>query len=195
MINSTSPTSTVQFSYRRGVGSAYGFVLPLSAAAFLIVFVAALIFKPKTGRKEDEIESTLTSLIKAAEDKVSGTNDILSELKSKGPSVSRIDLSTARQRIEDLRAKSSGRFGSIRTELAAAGTSAQAMLSEVATDDREFDRAVRDLLNTYDQFITKRMKQDSFARSQQNNERRIQRITNSLLDGLQDLRRDYEQEQ
>ncbi len=182
-------------SYRAGVGSAYVFVLPIAGILFLVVFAAALVFKPRGAKKGEEIETTLSSLIKAVEDKVSGTNDILSELKSKGPSVSKIDLSTTRTRIEDLRSKSSGRFASIRTELGPTGSASTAALSQVAADDREFDRAVKDLLNSYDQFISKRMKQDSFSRSQQNNERRIQRITNSLLDGLQDLRREYEQEQ
>ncbi len=195
LVNTSGSGASINLSYRSGVGSAYSFMLPISGIAFVGVFIAALVFKPRGGKREEEIEGTLTSLIKAAEDKVSGTNDILTELKATGASVTKNDLTTARVRIEELRSKSSGRFGSIRTELVSAGTSAQAALSDVAADDREFDRAVRDLLNTYDQYISKRMKQDSFAKAQQNNERRIQRITNTLLDGLQDLRRDYEQEQ
>jgi hypothetical protein len=195
LTNTSGSGVSISLSYRSGVGSAYSFMLPISGIAFVGVFIAALVFKPRGGKKEEEIESTLTSLIKAAEDKVSGTNDILTELKSRGASVTRNDLATARIRIEELRSKSSGRFGSIRTELVSAGTSAQAALSDVAGDDREFDRAVRDLLNTYDQYVAKRMKQESFTKAQQNNERRIQRTTNTLLDGLEDLRTDYEQEQ
>jgi hypothetical protein len=195
LTNTSGSQTSVYLSYRSGVGSAYGFMLPIAGIVFIGVFVAALVFKPRGGKKEEEIESTLTSLIKSAEDKVSGTNDILTELKSKGASATKNDLATARIRIEEFRSKSSGRFGTIRTELSAAGTSAQTALSDVAADDREFDRAVRDLLNTYDQYISKRMKLESFVKAQQNNERRIQRITNALLDGLQDLRRDYEQEQ
>lgn len=194
LTNTSGSATRITLSYRLGVGAAYSFLLPIAGVVFVGVFVAALVFKPRGGKKEEEIETTLTSLVKAAEDKVSGTNDILSELKARGASVTKLDLSTARVRIEDLRSKSSGRFGTIRTELSAASTSAQTALSEAAADDREFDRAVRDLLNTYDQFISKRMKQESFTKAQQNNERRIQRITNALLDGLQDLRRDYEQE-
>jgi hypothetical protein len=181
-------------SYRAGVGSAYLFVLPVASIVFLGVFVAALIFKPRGLKKGEEIETTLSSLIKSVEDKVSGTNDILTELKSKGSAVTKVDLATSRTRIEDLRSKSSGRFASIRTELGLTSSASATVLNQVATDDREFDRAVKDLLNSYDQFIAKRMKQESFARAQQNNDRRIQRITNSLLDGLQNLRREYEQE-
>jgi hypothetical protein len=195
LTNTVGESGNTTLAYRAGVGSAYVFVLPLATMLFLAVFVAALVFKPRGEKKGEEIETTLSSLIKSVEDKVSGTNDILSELKSKGSSVTKIDLSTARTRIEDLRSKSSGRFASIRTELGSTGSASAAALNQVATDDREFDRAVKDLLNSYDQFISKRMKQESFARTQQNNERRIQRITNSLLDGLQNLRREYEQEQ
>jgi hypothetical protein len=195
LTNTHGQSGTATLSYRAGIGSSYVFVLPVAAFLFLAVFVAALVFKPRGEKVAEEVETTLSTLVKAVEDKVSGTNDILSELESKGTSVSRIDLSTARTRIEDLRSKSSGRFGTIRTELGTAGSASAAALNQVATDDREFDRAVKDLLNTYDQFISRRMKQDSFSRSQQNNERRLQRITNSLLDGLQNLRREYEQEQ
>jgi hypothetical protein len=194
LTNTKGEIGNSTLSYRAGVGSSYVFVLPLASIVFLVVFVATLIFKPRGVKKGEEIESTLSSLIKAVEDKVSGTNDILSELKSKGLSVTKADLSTARTRIEDLRSKSSGRFASLRSELGLTGAASLTALNQVATDDREFDRAVKDLLNSYDQFISKRMKQESFTRSQQNNERRIQRITNSLLDGLQNLRREYEQE-
>lgn len=196
LMNTLGVPGNASLSYRVGLGSAYSFVLPIAAIVFLAVFIAALVFKPRGGeKKSEEIETTLASLIKAAEDKVSGTNDILSELKSKGSSVTRLDLSTARSRIEDFRSKSAGRFASIKTELGPASVSSAAALSQVAADDREFDRATKDLLNAYDLFISRRMKEDSFARAQQNNERRIQRITNSLLDELQNLRREYEEEQ
>lgn len=195
LTNSLGSSGIASFSYKIGVGSSYGFVLPIAGVAFIGVFFAALIFRPKGQKKEEEVESTLISLVKAVEDKVSGTNEILTELKSKGSSVTRVDLSTARIRIEDLRSKSSLRLSSIRSELGPVGSSVQEGLSEVAGDDREFDRAVKDLLNSYDQFISRRMKQDSFTRSQQNNERRIQGITNTLLDTLQDVRREFEQEQ
>jgi hypothetical protein len=177
------------------LGAAYAFVLPLAAIVFLAVFVAALLFKPRGLRQSEELETTLASLIKAAEDKVAGTNEVLYELKAKGAYVTRLDLANARTRIEELRSKSSGRFASIRSELGASGLSSTEALGQAVADDREFDRATRDLLNTYDQFISRKMKQDSFARAQQNNERRIQRITNNLLDELMNLRREYEQEQ
>lgn len=193
--NTTGQSAPATLAYIRGVGFAYGYVLPISAVMFLGVLIAALVFKPRGGKKKEEIETTLTSLIKAAEDKVSGTNEVLSELKSRGTSVNKTDLSTARVRIEELRSRSVGRFGTIRTELGAASTSSQVALAQAATDDREFDRAVRDLLSVYDQLISRRIKPESFGKAQRNNERRIQRITNTLLDDLQDLRRDYEQEQ
>jgi len=38
------------------------------------------------------------------------------------------------------------------------------------------------------------MKEDTFSRLQHNNERRLQGITNSLLDRIHDLREEYESE-
>ncbi|MHB1908161.1 MAG: hypothetical protein ACYCQJ_04715 [Nitrososphaerales archaeon] len=186
--------STLSLTYNQGIGSAYTSIVPIAIILFVATLIAALVFRPRK-ESDEEIETTFDTLLRSIEDKVAGTNDILTELKSKGASVTRTDLSTARIRIEDLRTKSSGRFGSIRSDLGSSGSSAQAALGQVAVDDREFDRAVKDMLNTYDQFISKKMKQDSFSRAQQNTERRIQRIANNLLDALQDLRRDYEQEQ
>ena len=62
------------------------------------------------------------------------------------------------------------------------------------SSDREFDRVVRDILNNYDQLVSKRMKEDTFERIQQSNGRRLQSVTNSLLDKVHDLREEFESE-
>ncbi|MGI0084875.1 MAG: hypothetical protein ACREBQ_07320, partial [Nitrososphaerales archaeon] len=124
---------------------------------------------------------------------VSGTNDILTELKGRGENISRNDLIATRSRIEELRSKTGGRFTSLRSQLGQTSVEVQATMNLVAATDREFDRAVKDLLNNYDQFISKRMKADTLAKVQQNTERRIQHLANSLLDTLHDLNREYAQ--
>ena len=73
-------------------------------------------------------------------------------------------------------------------------TAVQAGLNVVMANDREFDRAVRDILNNYDQVISKRMKEDTFARVQQSSARRLQSNTNALLDSAHDLREEFESE-
>lgn len=191
--NTVSGVSST-FGYKSGIGSAFSLALPLAAVAFIGTFVAAIVFKPRKENLEEK-ESAIDAMLKAVEDKVSGTNEIVSELRAKGTSVSRLDLSNARTRIDELRAKSASRLGNLRAELIDAGATSQATLNEVALNDREFDRAIKDLINSYEQFIARKMKPDTFAKLLQSHEHRIQRITNNLLDELQDLRHEYEQEQ
>ncbi|MGI0078200.1 MAG: hypothetical protein ACRECH_01085, partial [Nitrososphaerales archaeon] len=154
--------------------------------------LGVLVMKPRKVSEED-VESTIESMVKAVEEKVSGTNDILTELKGRGENISRNDLIATRSRIEELRSKTGGRFTSLRSQLGQTSVEVQATMNLVAATDREFDRAVKDLLNNYDQFISKRMKADTLAKVQQNTERRIQHLANSLLDTLHDLNREYAQ--
>ncbi len=182
------------FAFRAGIGSSFDFALPIASIAFIGFFVVALAFKPRKSKPEEK-ESAIDDMVKSVEDKVSGTNEIVSELRAKSSAVNRLDLSNARTRIDELRSKSASRLANLKTELVDAGPGSQAALNEVGLNDREFDRAIKDLLNSYEQFISRKMKADTFAKVQQSHEHRIQRITNSLLDELQDLRHDYEEEQ
>ena len=190
--NTAGGPGNVFLSYRRGIGSAFGFAMPVGGLLFIALFLGVLVMRPKKESEED-VESTIDSMVKAVEEKVSGTNDILSELKGKGEGISRNDLLAARSRIEEVRSKTAGRFASLRSQLGQTSVEAQATMNTLTSTDKELDRAVKDLLNNYDQFISKKMKADTLAKLQQNNERRIQHLANSLLDTLHDLNREYEQ--
>lgn len=187
-----SATTTLKF--RVGVASASSDALPIAAILFVGVFVAGIVFRPKTETVED-VGSTFDNLIKAVEDKLSSTNEILSGLKAKGASVNRNELVVAKSRIEDVRSKAVSRISSIRSQIPqTVTTSVQAGLNTVIANDREFDRVVRDILNNYDQVISKRMKEETFIRVQQGNERRLQSHTNALLDSARDLSEEFESE-
>jgi hypothetical protein len=191
--NVSSIPGTADLSYHLGIASAFGSALPVAGLLFIAVFIGAIVFRPKQESKEDS-GSTFDALAKAVEDKVSGTNEILSELKSKGNAVARNDLIVSRSRIDDFRIKTNSKVGTLRTQLTSTTAGVQAGFNEVLATDREFDRVVKDILNNYDQLISKRMKEDTFSRLQHNNERRLQGITNSLLDRIHDLREEYESE-
>lgn len=191
--NTTGVLSPISFGYRLGVASAYGSAMPIAALIFIAVFGMTLVFRPRKSTEEGAVD-TLDSLIRLAEDKASGTNDILSELKSKRVSISRNDVITARSRIEELRNKTSSRLGVLRSQLSSTSVTLQSGLNQIASNDREFDRIVRDELNSYDQFVSKKMKEDTFGRVIQSYDRRLQQVTNAYLDSVHDLREEYESE-
>jgi hypothetical protein len=191
--NSSQVSTNGSLSFRLGVASAFGSALPIAAVFFIAVFVGALLFHPNPG-SEDDTGTAFDDLAKTVEDKVSATNEILSELKARGAVVSRNELVVARSRIDDLRVKANSRVGTLRTQLGTTSTAVQTGFNEVLAIDRDFDRVVKDMLNNYDQLISRRMKEDTFTRLQQSNERRLQGITNSLLDRIHDLREEYEEE-
>jgi len=187
------PQPDVILVYRQGIGSALGDWVPVASLAFIAVFLLGIVFRQTKGVSETVLESSAEDLVKAAEEKVSGTNEILSELRARGASATRNDLVTSRSRIDEVRAKFSNRVGVLRSQLATTRPSAQSDLALLTANDREYDRAVRDSLNTYDQFISRRMKQDAFDRLRVNNERRVQKTANDLLDSVQSVRRTYEE--
>ncbi len=192
-VNSTALLNPFTFTYRTGIGSAYGAAIPIAALIFIAVFLGVAIFRPRTEETEDVV-TTYDSFIKAVEDKVTTTNDILGELKAKETAITRNELVAARSRIDELKTKSSSRLGVLRSQITTPSVTVQSALNQVAANDREFDRAVRDVLNVYDQFISRKMREDTFLRVLQNNERRMQSVTNSYLDSVHDLREEYEAE-
>ncbi len=189
----TIPGGPAVFTYHLGIASAFGAALPIAGLMFIGVFIGAVVFRPRLKSKEDS-DTTFDALTKAVEDKVSSTNEILSELKARGSAVSRNELSVARTRIDDFRIKTNSKIASLRAQLTASTVAIQTGFNEVLASDRDFDRVVRDILNNYDQFITRKMKEETFQRLQQSNERRLQNITNALLDRIHDLREEYETE-
>jgi hypothetical protein len=191
--NTTEIQGSANLTYRVGIASAFGSALPIAGLLFIAVFVGAVVFKPKQEQKE-ESSTTFDSLTKAFEDKVSNTNEILSELKGRGTSVSRNEVIVARSRIDDFRIKTNSRIGTLRAQLADAGVTVQSDLNEVLASDREFDRVVKDVLNNYDQLLSRKMKEETFTRLQHSNERRLQSVMNSLLDQIHDLKEEYESE-
>ena len=187
-----SPQDTLKF--RVGLASASSATLPIAAIFFVAVFFAGLVFRPRSEETAD-VGSTFDNLTRTLEDKVSSTNDLLSELQSRGVSIARNELVVARSRVDDVRTKSTSRINTIRSQLPqTVSTTVQVGVNEILAFDREFDRVVREILNNYDQMVSKRMKEDTFARVQQSNYRRLQNTTNSLVDKVHDLREEYESE-
>jgi len=125
---------------------------------------------------------------------VSGTNELLSDLKVKGSNITRNELTVSRSRIDDFRIKANSKIASLRAQLSSSTVAIQTGFNDVLATDRDFDRVVRDILNNYDQFISRKLKEETFQRLQQSNERRLQNITNTLLDRIHDLREEYETE-
>jgi hypothetical protein len=190
--NVSNLTATVNVSYRQGIASAFAYALPIALLVFIAALIAALVFRPKAAAQIEELESSIDELVKVVEEKVSGTNDILADLRAAGLAVARNQLASARTRIDELRTKTGSRFASLRAEILETSPEAQGNLAQVSAADREFDRSVRDLLGNYEQFIAKRMKGDTFDRVRANGERRIQSAANNLLDAVRSVRRTSE---
>jgi hypothetical protein len=191
--NTTRAQGTSSLTSRVGIASAFGSALPIAGLLFIAVFVGAIVFRPKQRPKEDS-SLTFDSLTKMFEDKVSNTNEILTELKARGISVTRNEVIVARSRIDDFRIKTNSRIGALRAQFADASVTVQSDLNGVIASDREFDRVVKDILNNYDQLLSRKMKEETFTRLQQNNERKMQNVMNGLLDQIHDLREEYESE-
>lgn len=187
-----SGTATLKF--RVGVSSASVEALPIATILFVGVFAASIVFRPRSESGED-VTTILDGIIRTIEDKVSSTNELLSDLRSKGSSLNRNELAVARSRIDDVRSKTNSRLGALRSQLPQSVTTAiQAGLNEILAIDRDFDREMKELLNGYDQYASRRMKEETFLRLQQSNSRKLQNTTNSLIDRTHDIREEYESE-
>ncbi|MGI0085363.1 MAG: hypothetical protein ACREBQ_09810, partial [Nitrososphaerales archaeon] len=64
LTNTSGNSGNAFLTYRRGVGSAFGFALPAGGLLFIAVFLGVLVMKPRKVSEED-VESTIESMVKA----------------------------------------------------------------------------------------------------------------------------------
>lgn len=178
---------TVDFTYSVSFGWAADKAIPAGLLVFAVAFAMFAIQRPSGRGEESEVEEKGIRLVKdvlnAFEEKTGLEEQYVGELAgAKKGAVGKGDFDKMRNEISDLRSRALQRLTEMRQDL---GSGRQFdVLGRVADAEKEEDRAYRDLLNLYQQYLGNKMNDETFKRLQPNYKKRLDSAINRLSDLL-----------
>lgn len=190
-------TAYLKYNVNLGWGAAQA--VPIAALIFGVSFVAlGLTGRSKAATKEeeeeevDELGDRLADMIKAFEDKISLFQQFEGDMEGKGQgTVSRAEFNKIKNEMDSLRSRASGRLNALKQ--AAGSQRYQDLLNQVQEASREEDRTAKDLLNLYDQYQSRRMRDETFKRLLPTYKKRSDSAVNHLSDLLNLAQREGKQ--
>jgi len=197
--NATSiEPGSITVSYSVNTGWAADQAVPVASVLFAAAFIVLALRRPETEKKEEEEEeektvtSMLPDLIKGLEDKIALFGQFQTDVagKSQG-AVTRAELTKVRNEIDLLKTRATNRLNEIRQT--AGSRRFLDLVGQIQDAEREEDRSAKDLLNLYDQYHGKRMKEETFRRLLPNYKKRWSSSTDHLSDLLNLAQREGKQ--
>ena len=189
---------TVTLQYTISPGWAAGQAVPVAALVFAAAFIALAFRSSETALQEEEDEEDeelsdrLADLIKALEEKISLFQQFQTDMAQKAQgTVTRNDFIKIRNELDALKLRSTNRLNAVRQ--AAESQRYRELLNQLQEAEREEDRAAKDLLNLYDQYQSKRMREETFKRLLPSYRKRVDSATNHLSDLLNLAQREGKQ--
>lgn len=200
VMNDASPIGqgVVTVGYTVSTGWGADQAIPAASLVFAASFIVIALRRPEEVETEEaeEEEQTVTGmlpdLIKGLEDKVALFGQFQTEVAGKSQGgMSRADIDKVRNEIDSLKTRAINRLNEIRQT----GGSKHfvELLSQIQDAEREEDRSAKDLLNLYDQYHSRRMREETFRRLLPNYRKRWDASTNRLSDLLNLAQREGKQ--
>jgi hypothetical protein len=180
---------TVDVQYSVSPGWAASQAVPAATLLFAAVFIVLAFRRSQTTTEEEEEEEDeelavrLADLIKSLEEKISLFQQFQADVANKAQgTVSRADLAKIRNELDALKARANNRLTAVRQV-----TTSQKyldLLNQLQEAEREEDRATKDMINLYDQYHSKRMREETFKRLLPGYRKRVDSAMNHLSDLL-----------
>lgn len=184
---------TGTLSYSLSVGWAIDGGVPAAASLFVLVLLGLFAARTRLAPAEEEEEETATErstdMVKAFEEKTSLINGMFDEIPKTDPSqLGKSYFDELRNRLDTFRGRALQRLNEMKQK----STTQKFfdLLDQIHETEREVDRAAKDLINLYEQFYTKRMRQEVFERLLPNYKRRLEKALDRLSDELNTAQRE-----
>ena len=197
VLNDASPllTGDITFEYTLSLGWAAQQAIPIGSLLFAMVFISLFVRRTRPVQTEEDVEivgGSLTDVIKAFEEKIALLGQAVGEITSKGPGrMGKKDFDDIRGKLDGARGRALQRLNETRTK-----TGSKWLLeitSQIGEAEREENRSSKDLVNLYEQYYTKRMRQETFEKLLPSYRRRLDEATNRLSDVLNAAQRESKQ--
>jgi len=190
--NATSITSGDQtFAYSLTLGWASERAIPAASVIFVAALVAFFVSVERQEGEEAEgeekeggrITGDIPDMIKAFEEKVDLVNTMLREVPKEDPNnLNKAYFVDLRSRVDTFRSRALQRLNDAKQK--SAGQRFSEQLTRIHDVEREVDRATRDILNLYEQYYTRRMRQETFEKLLPSYRKRLEAAMNQLSDQL-----------
>lgn len=184
---------TATLSYGLTVGWALDGGVPAASSFFVILLVGLLAVRTRMAPEEEEEEETATErstdMVKAFEEKTSLINGMFEEIGRTDPSrLGKAYFDELRGRLDTFRGRALQRLNDMK--LKSTTQKFFDLLGQIHETEREVDRASKDMLNLYEQFYTKRMREEVFERLLPSYKKRLERALDKLSDELNTAQRE-----
>ena len=186
-------TGTASFSYSFSLGWALDDGVPAASSLFVVLLIGLFVAGTRMAPAEEEEEETATErstdMVKAFEEKTSLINSMFEEIPKTDPSqLGKVYFDELRGRLDTFRSRALQRLNEVKQK----STTRKFfdLLGQIHETEREVDRAAKDMLNLYEQFYTKRMRQEVFERLLPNYKRRLEKALDKLSDELNTAQRE-----
>jgi hypothetical protein len=183
----------VTIAYRISAGWGADQAVPAASLVFAAAFILLVMTGSSTvseeqseeeGEEEKKETSTkLADLIKALEDKLALIEDSVAGIAAKPPgAVTRAEFLKIRTELDSLKSRAFHRLNEAKQ--ATESKRLQDVLNQILEAERDEDRAAKDLLNLYEQYQGKKMREETFQRLLPNYRKRLSSSTNRVSDLL-----------
>jgi len=192
-VNASPLDGEQKIDFRLGLAWASKDIMPVASFIFIAVLAAFIIGKPFIKGELKEIVTRAREYIESFEEKITATKELIDLYKKRQLNqISKIEFKTTRQLLEERRSKATIKINELRPKLISLQPSIQEPLSEIGDLHRDYDRAVKELINLYEQLFTKKVKVEAFDRLLPIHQRRVDDARESLLNSIDTLRREVE---
>ncbi len=194
-INDASPITpgNVTLAYRINAGWGADQAVPVAslfaAAVFLLMMVRGSSTVSEEESKEEgeegkkETSTKLADVIKALEDKLAVVDDWVTGIAAKSPgTVTRPEFVKIKSELDSLKSRAFHRLNEAKQ--ATQSKRLLDVLNQIQEAERDEDRAAKDLLNLYEQYQGKKMREETFQRLLPNYRKRLSSATNRVSDLL-----------
>jgi hypothetical protein len=172
------------------VAWASGNVFPFASLVFALVLFFQLGKRTSVEMDSEEgLQKGFVEIINAYSEKISMIRGIFDEFAKKGE-VSRQDVDRAKVDIDRVRDRTLQRMNMAKTLVSSDSQDLQRIILDMTRANREYERATKDLLNTYEQYGSRRMKRATFERLLPSYEKRLNKTSQIITSLLDDLRKE-----
>jgi hypothetical protein len=188
VITNVNPLTKGQLTYEYSlvVGWAASQAIPIASFVFLTVFALLAVSRQKAPVQEEgetPLAGRIASMIRAFEEKINAVNQVIEEISTAPEGeLSKIRFDESRAKLDSFRAKALQRLNEAKQK----STSRKLfdLMNQIHESEREADKAVKDLINLYEQHYFKRMRDETFERLLPSYKKRLDRTLNQLSDRL-----------
>lgn len=191
---------TVSVSYSVNPGWGADQAVPLAVVVFAAAFILLSVRGPQQTaeeKSEEEAEeekratTRLSDVIKALEDKLTLIDESMARMVDKPQgAVPRSDFQKIRSELDSLKSRAMHRLNEAKQS-----TDSKRLidvLNQIQEAERDEDRAAKDMLNLFEQYHTRKMKEETYERLLPNYRKRLDAVTNKLSDLLHAAQKESE---